>query len=185
MADVNFTDDSVEADPNESDAIRNLREANKRNEVKAKAGEAAIRELAFVKAGLDFSNPQVELLMDSYKGELTTEAIREQAVKYRLLSDESDGTPDPNETPVSDGSDQTQRRSALGSDALEPGAPIPDSNPMGSAYTEFNRLRSEGSTSEEASAAVLGKIFEEARNGNDKFVFDASTWQGTESARSR
>jgi hypothetical protein len=163
MADVNFTDDSVEADPNEPDAIRNLREANKRNEVKAK----------------------VELLMDSYKGELTTEAIREQAVKYRLLSDESDGTPDPNETPVSDGSDQTQRRSALGSDALEPGAPIPDSNPMGSAYTEFNRLRSEGSTSEEASAAVLGKIFEEARNGNDKFVFDASTWQGTESARSR
>jgi hypothetical protein len=56
---------------------------------------------------------------------------------------------------------------------------------MLNAYTEFHTLRREGATSEEASVAVLGKIFEQARQGNGKFVFNQADWQGSDSARSR
>jgi hypothetical protein len=56
---------------------------------------------------------------------------------------------------------------------------------MLNAYTDFHQLRRDGATSEEASVAVLGKIFEQAREGNQKFVFNADDWQGSDSARSR
>jgi hypothetical protein len=187
MSDVDYTDDSAEDEnPNEPDSIRNLRAANKRNEERAKAGESAMRKLAFLEAGLDpRQNPQVELFMKAYDGELSEEAIRNEAARYSLI----DGAPVQKEPELeaSAFSDpaQTRVRGSLGADSGDAGAPIREGDPMLNAYTEFHTLRREGATSEEASVAVLGKIFEQARQGNGKFVFNQSDWQGSDSARSR
>jgi hypothetical protein len=188
---MSMTDDYSEnveeiEDSSEPDAIRNLRQANKRNEEKAKAGEAAMRKLAFLEAGLDPRvNPQVELFMKAYDGELSDEAIRAEATRYNLIS--GNVAPEPSSPQSSSAFDagQTYARASLGADSGDAAAPIEEGDPMSTAYTEFHSLRRNGATSEEASVAVLGKIFEQARKGNDKFVFDASEWQGSESARSR
>jgi hypothetical protein len=188
---MSMTDDYSEnideiEDASESDAIRNLRQANKRNEEKAKAGEAAMRKLAFLEAGLDpRTNPQVELFMKAYDGELSEEAIRTEASRYNLISGVVAPEPSAPESSSVFDAGQTFARASLGADSGDAAAPIEEGDPMSSAYTEFHALRRGGATSEEASVAVLGKIFEQARKGNDKFVFDASTWQGSDSARSR
>lgn len=175
-------DDLID-DSDSPDAIKNLRAANRRAEERAKAAEGAVRKLAFLEAGLNAKdNPQVELFMKAYDGELTEEAIRAEAVKYRLITDTQTEDTD---TGIAADSSQTFARRSLGADSFDPGAPIPEGDPMGNAYAEFHRLRRDGQTSEEASVAVLGKIFEQARNGNTKFVFDRETWQGSDSARSR
>ncbi|NBW35717.1 MAG: hypothetical protein EBR30_12005 [Cytophagia bacterium] len=187
MSDIDYSEESAEEENlNEPDAIRNLRAANKRNEERAKAGEAAMRKLAFLEAGLDpRQNPQVELFMKAYDGELSEEAIRSEAARYALISDApADSSPEPDPSPTLD-PEQTRVRGALGADSLDAAAPIREGDPMLNAYSEFHQLRREGATSEEASVAVLGKIFEQARSGNSKFVFDQSEWQNSESARSR
>lgn len=187
MSDIEYdANESEDFDSSEPDAIRNLRAANKRNEEKARAGEAAMRKLAFLEAGLDpRTNPQVELFMKAYDGELSEDAIRAEATRYKLIND----TPVEEEAPAKESSpfdtSQTSLRSALGAEAGDPGEPIEEGDPMLSAYTSFHQLRRDGMTSEEASVAVLGKIFEQARAGNEKFVFDADNWQGSDSARSR
>lgn len=180
--DMDFTEDHTE-DFDGPEAIKNLRAANKRAEERAKAAEGAVRKLAFLEAGLNpKDNPQVELFIKAYDGELTTEAITAEAAKYRLISEpvESDEVSD-----FEVDQSQTRARQSLGANSFDPGAPVSEGDPMGNAYAEFHKLRREGATSEEASVAVLGKIFEQARNGNAKFVFDSDSWQGSESARSR
>lgn len=180
--DMDYTDEPTE-DFEGPEAIKNLRAANKRAEERAKAAEGAVRKLAFLEAGLNpKDNPSVELFIKAYDGELTTEAIMAEAAKYRLVTE-----PVVSDEPSDFQSDQTQTRmrQSLGADTFDPGAPITEGDPMGNAYAEFHKLRREGATSEEASVAVLGKIFEQARNGNAKFVFDSDTWQGSDSARSR
>lgn len=181
-------DQTVDIDESSEDfegpeAIKNLRAANKRAEERAKVAEGAVRKLAFMEAGLNpKDNPQVELFMKAYDGELTEEAIRAEAVRYRLITEAEPGEPTQGfETDAA----QTWARQQLGADSFDPGVPVPEGDPMGNAYAEFHRLRREGSTSEEASVAVLGKIFEQARQGNAKFVFDRESWQGSDSARSR
>jgi len=165
------------------DSIRNVRQAMKRAEERAKANEAAARKLAFLEAGLNpKDNPQVELFMKAYDGELTEEAIRQEAAKYRLISEPVEDDSQPR---MADLNSQTRARQNLGADSFDPAAPVPEGDPMGNAYAEFHKLRRDGATSEEASVAVLGKIFEQARNGNSKFVFDRDSWQGSDAARSR
>lgn len=182
--DYSETSDEME-DSTEPEAIRNLRQANKRNEEKARAGEAAMRKLAFLEAGLDpRTNPQVELFIKAYDGDLTEEAIRNEAARYNLIGGAAPESSAPQSSSAFDSS-QTSIRASLGADSGDAAAPVEEGDPMMSAYTEFHSLRRNGATSEEASVAVLGKIFEQARKGNDKFVFDASAWQGSESARSR
>lgn len=54
------------------------------NEAKSE-GEAAKKELAFLKAGVDTSKGTGKLLAMSYSGELTMEAIKAQAEEYGLI----------------------------------------------------------------------------------------------------
>ena len=48
--------------------------------------EAAKRELAFVKAGIDPNSPMSKYFMKGYDGELDPEAIRQAAVEAQLIS---------------------------------------------------------------------------------------------------
>lgn len=187
MSDVDYTNESAEEENlNEPDSIRNLRSANKRNEERAKAGESAVRKLAFLEAGLDpRQNPQIELFIKAYDGELTEEAIRSEAARYSLIDVAPAEASAEREASSFLDPAQTRVRGSLGADSLDAATPIREGDPMLNAYTDFHQLRRDGATSEEASVAVLGKIFEQAREGNQKFVFNQDEWQGSDSARSR
>jgi hypothetical protein len=191
MSDLPIPEAEEIVDPNETEGVRSLREANKRLTAEASAGQVAVRKLAFIEAGLDPSNPQHQLLIKAYDGELTTDAIIEEATKYGLIGPGVTPPATPEAPPVAPpqsqfDQSQTQARQGLGAESIDPGTPPAQGDPMESAYAEFHKLKRDGATSEEASSAVFGAIFEQARaNPAGGFVFNAQDWQSSEKATSR
>lgn len=185
-----MSDIPPQTDPTEPEGVRNLREALEREKAKAAAGELAQRKLAFIEAGIPVADGSPgALLFKAYDGELDAEAIQAEAAKFGIVPGTQEPTPPPvtppEQVPPAHDPTQTATRSLLGSETIDPGTPVPEGDPMGAAYTEYHRLKAEGMTGQEASVAVLGKIFEQARAGNEDFIFDATAWQSSEAAQSR
>lgn len=65
--------------------MRELEDRNKALEAQAKEAEAAKRELAFVKAGVDPDAAAAKYFVKGYDGELTVEAIRVAAEEANLI----------------------------------------------------------------------------------------------------
>ena len=65
--------------------MRELEDRNKALEAQAKEAEAAKRELAFVKAGVDPDSAAAKYFVKGYDGELTSEAIRAAAEEASLI----------------------------------------------------------------------------------------------------
>lgn len=65
--------------------MRELEDRNKALEAQAKEAEAAKRELAFVKAGVDPDSAAAKYFVKGYDGELTVEAIRVAAEEASLI----------------------------------------------------------------------------------------------------
>jgi hypothetical protein len=65
--------------------MRELEQQVKAFEAKAKEAEAAQRELAFVKAGVDPDSAAAKYFVKGYDGELTAEAIRAAAEEASLI----------------------------------------------------------------------------------------------------
>jgi hypothetical protein len=55
-------------------------------EAKAARADAAERELAFAKAGVDLADPKLSYFVKGYSGELTPEAIKQEAVNAGFLA---------------------------------------------------------------------------------------------------
>ena len=68
--------------------MRELEDRNKALEAQAKEAEAAKRELAFVKAGVDPDSAAAKYFVKGYDGELTAEAIRAAAEEASLIPSE-------------------------------------------------------------------------------------------------
>lgn len=68
-----------------------------KNSAKIKAAEdratVAERKLAFVEAGVPLTNPMAPYFIDGYKGDLTAEAIKAEAVKLNLIPGENTDPP--------------------------------------------------------------------------------------------
>jgi len=65
--------------------MRELEDRNKALEAQAKEAEAAKRELAFVKAGVDPDSAAAKWFVKGYDGEITAEAIRAAAEEASLI----------------------------------------------------------------------------------------------------
>ena len=65
--------------------MRELEDRNKALEAQAKEAEAAKRELAFVKAGVDPDAAGAKWFVKGYDGEITAEAIRAAAEEANLI----------------------------------------------------------------------------------------------------
>lgn len=64
---------------------RKLRDENEATKTQLAKGSEAERELAFIKAGIDTSKGAAKLLLKTYDGELTPEAIKVVAEEYDLV----------------------------------------------------------------------------------------------------
>ena len=72
---------------------RDLEEQAAQAKAAAAEAEAAKRELAFLKAGIDLDSPQGKLLAKGYDGPATAEAIKAAAIEYGLIQTEAPAVP--------------------------------------------------------------------------------------------
>ena len=79
--------------------------------------EAAKRELAFVKAGINPTDPMAKYFVKGYDGNLDPEAIRQAAVEARLISP-------PDTTPTADEAQAWQRTNKIAAGAQTAQPPV-------------------------------------------------------------
>jgi hypothetical protein len=162
----------------------------------AKAGAAAQRELAFVRAGVDLDNPVGQLFAKAYDGELDKEAIGTAWTGLGVTAPPpppsgDTGNPPPSTDDLSalqglsaEQKDQLRQlaeaQRGLASNASPPGAePQTESGQamMDAAYHAQNpngaRARPQGGMGPRARDAGLSVLFERAKAGDETAVFKA------------
>lgn len=171
-----FTSDDMTDDDEGTPAVRQLREALKRSQAENAEGEAAKRELAFLKAGVDTSNPVGALFAKAYEGDLTAEAIKAEAATIPGLIGPAQAAPENGEeTDVNEDASQTRERAALAADSKIAGEQPPVVS-LEAMYDDFHGLMKQGKSREEASVAVIGQIIAEGAKGNPRFAYDPTEW---------
>jgi peptidoglycan hydrolase-like protein with peptidoglycan-binding domain len=92
-------DDDLEEQPDDSNVVKQLRrqaresrDRAKQFEEQAAAGQKAVRELEFAKAGIPLNDPKFSYFIKGYDGEVTAAAIQAEAQSAGLLA----AVPDPN-----------------------------------------------------------------------------------------
>lgn len=73
-----------ERTPSEWAALRKEKKARREAE---EAANTAARELAFMKAGIDMEDPKAAYFVKGYDGELTSEAVKAEAVRVGFLAE--------------------------------------------------------------------------------------------------
>jgi hypothetical protein len=115
-----FADEFYEEDdqPNESNPVRarmkQLEKETRDLRKQVAEAQAAQKELAFVKAGLDLNSPMAKYFVKGYDGELSPEAIRLAAEEAQLI------TPQPTVTDSDKAGWQESNRIAAGSETAPP-----------------------------------------------------------------
>jgi Tfp pilus assembly protein PilX len=90
MSDIDYFDEDSEPVESKPNPVRQrMKQLEKEaEELRKQVAEAAAarRELAFVKAGIDPSNPMAKYFVKGYDGELDPEAIKQAAMEAQLIS---------------------------------------------------------------------------------------------------
>lgn len=152
-------------DTTNQDELKDLRAAAEAGKAAVADAEAARREIAFVKAGIDTDSKLGKLMFKTYEGELTKDAIVAEATDLGLIKEETkaDGKATEGEK------QQTKQREGLSADSEDPVNTDEHVN-IDQAYSEFHKIRKEGGSQDEASRAVLGAIIGSAASGDETFL---------------
>ena len=154
----------------EDDQDRNWRALEaERDALRAQAAEAeaAKREIAFLRAGVDVDSKLGQMFVKSYDGDLDVDKVKSEWAEI---------APQPaTEVVVVDPSEQrqTQERVSLAADT-EPPAQFAGKNPKRAGVEEFHRLQTEeGYGRDEASVQFFDKVLTAAVNGDERVLWDA------------
>jgi len=137
----------------------------------AKETRAARRELAFVKAGIDTDTPLGQMFFDAYKGDLTSEAIKEAAATIGLGREPEPETPS---TPPEEQSSTGERRN-LASGATGDLPPNPDDlkpDPRKEARDLADKVLADGGSREEAMARQFSTLVQAAQSGDRRVILE-------------
>lgn len=170
------TQDPETTEQDEKPYVRMKREdikALEESAAKAKDMEKIQRELVFAKAGIDTDTKLGKMLLQTYDGELTKEAIIAEAQEIGLIESKS-------ETPqvTQEERESTRERQSLNNGATPPGEnPV---HPKQEAREEAERVIKEGGKFEHAAGAYLNTLVRRhaegdaraARNSNDRYRRD-------------
>ena len=100
----NYNDDDFETDDIDTDEAsespRGLRRAANKSKKLESELQAAKRELAFLKAGIDPDDPKMRYFVKGYEGDLSAEAVRQAALEAGFLASQQQG-PDPRQQAIS------------------------------------------------------------------------------------
>ena len=193
MSDPNIPDPTP---PSENEHIRQVREALDREkaraadlETQAQAGAAAVKELAFLKAGVPTDNPVAKLFVSGYDGPLEADAIKAgwEALGYNP----SGGTPEPpppaEEPPPNANADLQAARDALSGEGGPPGTE-PEGDPIERGIQQGHAKGSRGS--DRAFQAYFQEIINAAVKGDPRVahagvIDDETRERWMEDARNR
>lgn len=150
----------------------------------ADAGDAARRELAMLKAGIDTESKTGKLFLDSYRGDLSGDAIKEAGDGIPGLFKASDTLSDQTQTSGEDGGEgeanqlqpgedqSTKERGALQTDS------VPDDgkgrNVREDALTKAREANKRGATEEEALGSFVGDLAGAYGTGDKSVVAKAN-----------
>jgi hypothetical protein len=146
-----------------------LREAANRSKQHKAEADAARRELAFVKAGIDTDSKLGKLVFTTYDGELTADAIKEFVADIPGLGTPAAPPPVENEDEdeeVNDGS--TFERDALANDAQGDTGGTPDPRKVGRDAAKS--VVESGGTQEDALATHFQQIVGAAKSGDKRVI---------------
>lgn len=155
--------ETEENGPNEpQETPKELRQAAEAGRKALAEAEAARRELAFVKAGVDTDSKLGQLLLKTYEGELTMEAIVAEATELGAIKVPASTEPEINETERS----QSRERQALSSEAQPAGST--DEHPKVRARVAFEDAVKNGDPRDVAAGAALAEILKAAHAGDPR-----------------
>ena len=113
-----YDDDDDEQDddkPERTDAEwAELRRAKKAKDKAEKELAQMKRDMAFQKAGIDTDDPKTSYFVKGYEGDISADAIREEAVKAGFITVEEE--PEPDQTPVEAQARVAQAAGGIGAD---------------------------------------------------------------------
>lgn len=141
-----------------------------------KALAAKEREIAFLQAGVKTDSKLGAMLMKTYDGELTPEAIRAEAVEIGLVGDT--GEPVVAETPIGETELRYQqaRESFSAGDTALPSDP-PSKPAVDAAFDEWNNARRSGMSNADAQDLAFASFISAAANGDSTATFDERQWR--------
>lgn len=163
MADEDQQDDQQQQGDKPAENPKDLRAAAEDGRRARAEAEAAKREMAFLRAGIDTESPKGKAFMKLYEDDLESEKIRQGFAE--LFGDAQPTTQ--NEVPVEE-QRQTEARGALSNQAGVPGDGSP--SPWAAAESRYKEIRDEGGREEIAFGAALSHIIGAANRGDQRVI---------------
>lgn len=154
----------------DNDKDENLKELRQQAEAGRKAqaeAEAARRELAFIKAGVDTDSKLGKLLMKTYEGELTPEAIKAEAEEIGAIAAPASQPPAQEEIGEEERA-QTRARNDLSAGNTATAADEPDPRKVG--FAAFQAARDNGEPRDVAAGAFLAEILKAAHARDPRVI---------------
>lgn len=144
-----------------TDSIKDLRRAADEGRKAAAEAEVLRRELAFARAGIDTESKLGRLMLKTYDGELSSEAIKAEAAELGLLQPSAGQTEVPREE-----REFNRARMDLASEAGTPAAN--EADPYLEARQSWETARSDGAPLQDAFAAAMNPLLQAAHRGDDR-----------------
>lgn len=170
MAPEQDTQDSQETDQPDKGYTRMKREdirALEEAAAKAKDLDRIQKELVFAKAGIDTDTKLGKMLLTTYEGELTKEAIIAEAQEIGLLESSTQNPEVPKEE-----KDSTKERQALSNGANPPGENVV--HPKQEALDNAKRVIEEGGKYDHAAGAYVSTLVQRYADGDQRAATSAN-----------
>jgi len=179
MSNVETEVETEDPETNTND-LRELREAAKRAKDNAAKAEASDRRAVMAEAGVPREGKIAGLFRDSYKGELTEEAVK---TAWEQLQAEMGGLPIPDQEAETTAQveDMTANRQGLG-DPHVPQDP-PKKAVIDEAMDAFEEERKKGRPNRDAAAQVSQRIIDAAVKGDADMLVRPYTREELDSAK--
>jgi hypothetical protein len=162
-----------QVDPPEGEKTPKANEENiKKLREQAEAGNAAIRENAMLKAGINTETPLGKFFAESYKGDLTKEAVIAAATEIGVLEKTTTNPQVSEEERKS-----TQERQNLTTGAADP-SQMPTKHPREQGLENAKMLLDKGGTYEQAGAAFLTTLVKAIDEGDERAIYKKEQGSG-------
>jgi hypothetical protein len=168
-----MSEDNTLTEDEAPDHIKQLRaDAEKGRKLESMLADKE-REIAFLQAGIKTDTKLGAMLMKTYEGELSPEAIKAEAAELGLVEKQEE--PETVE-PDSPEAQMMQARENL-STGRTATTEIPETNAVDAAFGEWNDSRKEGMSSGEAQDMAFASFIAAAARGDSSAQFDEGAWR--------
>jgi hypothetical protein len=164
-------------DDDAPDHIKKLRsDAEKGRKLESLVAEKD-RQIAFLQAGVDTTSKLGQMLMKSYEGELTAEAIKTEAEEIGMFNSVPAEVVEENPAPTQAQVEYQMAREGLsGGNTAMTEEPAPRSA-VDKAFNEWNESRKNGLSNADAQDLAFASFISSAAQGDQTAMFNENDWR--------